>query len=322
MYILRKIGAKEAGKCQGSMAVSVRILQVSLCPLCPLLPSWVSHEEKQKHVHSSCNPLDPGVRPALPQSWRVTSGFRLSPCKMKGTTWPGQNSQLLSSCNSLRAQNVTVSSFHCTNLEGMFQNNCLFTEKISFPALMSYLVNVNRAFKIIFSRFTSRNKCFRNGLCSPKSHESTSAFQVRHGSLPMRVPCVVDTLENSPKISQPLPPQAIEWVEKKNKGVRAQADVNSWVSSAVLHYLQVENFLKGTHCAPLWAIYPLAKSIVVNKVTWDKMCQNCSLSSWDFVVTHDSDLSPSVYPLALADGNSEGLWLILFSFLRLCAIFL
>ena len=112
---------------------------------------------------------------------------------------------------------MTVSSFHCTNLEGMFQNNCLFIEKISFPALMSYLVNVNRAFKIVFSRFTSRNKCFQNGVCSPKSHESTSAFQVRHGSLPMRVPCSADTLENSPKISHPLPPQAIEWVEKRTK---------------------------------------------------------------------------------------------------------
>ena len=117
------------------MAVEVRILQVSLFPPCPLFPGGVSHEDMQKPVRSSCNPFDPGVNSALLPSWRVTLGFHLSICKMKGTTWPGQNSQPLSSSNSLRAQSVTISSFHCTNLEGMFQNHCLFIEKCCFSSI-------------------------------------------------------------------------------------------------------------------------------------------------------------------------------------------
>lgn len=116
-------------------AAEVRILQVSLFPLCPSLPGGVSCEDGQKPVRSSCNSLEPGVKPALPPSWRVTSGFRLSICNMTGTTWPGQNSPFLSSSNSLRSQSGTVSSCHCTNWEGMFQNHCLFIEKHCFSSI-------------------------------------------------------------------------------------------------------------------------------------------------------------------------------------------
>lgn len=116
-------------------AAEVGTLQVSLFPPCPSLPGGVSHKDRQKPVLSSCNPLEPGVKPALPPSWRVTSGFHLSICNMTGTTWPGQNSPFLSSSNSLRAQSGTVSSCHCTNLEGMFQNHCLFTEEHCFSSI-------------------------------------------------------------------------------------------------------------------------------------------------------------------------------------------
>jgi len=149
-----------------------------------------------------------------------------------------------------------------------------------------------------------------------KSHKSTSFS----GSLPMHVLCSVDALENSPKISHRMPPQTIEWFEKRTKeSMPRLVGILECVLQCSLS-ASWKDFLKGTHRVPVWAIHPLAKSIVVNKVSWDKMCQNCSLSSWDFVMAHNSDLVTICIPLALADGNSEGLWLILFSFIWLCAI--
>lgn len=65
------------------MAAEVRILQVGLFPHihCSLL------ECPMRTWETACSHLDPGVKPALPQSWRVTLGLHLSIYKMKAMTW-------------------------------------------------------------------------------------------------------------------------------------------------------------------------------------------------------------------------------------------
>uniref|UniRef100_A0A8C0TET6 Uncharacterized protein n=2 Tax=Canis lupus TaxID=9612 RepID=A0A8C0TET6_CANLF len=51
------------------------------------------------------------------------------------------------------------------------------------------------------------------------------------------------------------------------------------------------------------------------------MYQKC-LSSWDFVIAHNSDLVTICISFAPADENLKGRGLLFFSFLWLCAIFL
>lgn len=61
-------------------------------------------------------------------------------------------------------------------------------------------------------------------------------------------------------------------------------------------------------------LYHLAKSVVVNKVSWDKMCAKCCRSPWDFETAHNPKLFAIVLFLISDWWNSEGLGFHFFGF--------
>lgn len=102
----------------------------------------------------------------------------------------------------------------------------------------------------------------------------------------MSPPCSVAALGNSPKINHHLPQRPSSASEKKDRSV----GLGPLEFLSVLCSVQVQVSGKTAHCVPVWTIHHLANSTVVNKVSWDKMCQKCCLSSWDFVIAHISKL--------------------------------
>lgn len=164
-----------------------------------------------------------------------------------------------------------------TNWEGLLENIAFSWGNVFCPVLIRYLLNVNK----ILRRFTSRNKGIWNWFVLIKVHKRP---------IPDKEPpheCTLLTgLDTSSELCHHLPQRPQSGLQKEQKSV-CQSCLELSVFCRVMLPSPSEG--KGAHCVPVWAICHLAKSMIVNKVSRDRVCQKC-LSSGIFVIAHNSKL--------------------------------